>query len=146
MKMILCDGRLVETDYWEAADGCQAGRPWVSADGEVWHLLMPCPPVQAPKSALSMPVTAWSEPEQWVWKLWLSSDFSLRLPRAAFCGRAPGLPERGWSAYRALQCYGLLLPGITDQVTWGFGQFSEQEGMVPLLWTTRLRLMRAQRR
>ncbi len=139
-------GVLVDTPYWISEEARQ-GRAWCAVRDSIWHLLMPTPGRRFPERwqpALALPVRTSREPEGWCWKLWITRDWWLLLPLSRFEGEAPPLPEPGARMDRRLIVYGHWLPGLSQQVTWSFGNLPTHA--VPHEYSAQLRVCRVSRR
>lgn len=139
-------GVLVDTPYWISEEARQ-GRVWCSVREGVWHLLMPTPGRRFPdrwQPAHALPVRTSKQPEGWCWKLWITRDWWLLLPLSQFEGGAPPLPDPGARLERRLIVYGHWLPGLSQQVTWSFGNLPTHA--VPQEYCTRLQVCRVSRR
>lgn len=139
-------GTLVDTPYWNSEEA-RKGRAWCAVHGSGWHLLMPTPGRQYPQRwlpARALPVRSSAEPEGWIWKVWITRDWTVRLPLSCFEGPPPALPEPGSQLDRSLIIYGHWLPGISKRVIWNFGNLPDDA--VPIEYRTSLRVCRIARR
>jgi hypothetical protein len=138
-------GILLDTPYWQSEEA-RKGRPVCTVRDGVWHVLMPAPGQRYPQRyqpAVAMPVRSSSEPEGWLWKIWITREWPVRLPLSCFEGPPPPLPDPGAKLDRSLVIYGHWLPGISQKVIWSFGNMPES---VPIEYRTTLRVCRIARR